>query len=79
MKVMNNSGIDNLISAIIMQAVKDYCRGDDDEKKTILKELRSPWMNGITGGRSIIVAEQLEKNCSDITARLIKYHEISEE
>lgn len=76
---MNNAGIDNLTSAILMQAVKDYCRGGDDEKEVILKELRSKWMCFITDGKSIIVAEQLEKNCSDITARLRKYHEITEE
>ena len=76
---MNNSGIQNLVSAIMLQAVKDYCKETDEGKARILVELRSEWMVAITDGSSKIVADQLEKNCTDITARLQKYHEIKEE
>ena len=74
---MNNSDIQTLVSEIMRQAVKDYCTEETDEGKAkILVELRSKWMVAITDGASTIVADQLEKNCADITARLKKYREI---
>lgn len=75
---MNNSGIQNLVSAIMLQAVKDYCKETDNGKARILVELRSKWMVTITDGASMIVADQLEKNCADITERLKQYREIQE-
>lgn len=61
-----------LTCAITMQAVRDYFANDVTPKKqkTILKELRAPWMDFITDGMSVIVAEQLEKNPKEIRERV---------
>lgn len=74
----------NLVAAIMLQAVKDYFvkRKYDTEKKTeamfikkrkmILKDLRSDYMDTLSNGTSLIVAEQLEKHPKEIRARLLK-------
>lgn len=67
--------------AITMQAVRDYFATNATPKKrdTILKELRSEWMDFITDGTSTIVAEQLEKHPKEIAERLRQHHEIASE
>ena len=62
--------IKNLTSAIILQAVKDYFRASEKGQAQILKELRSTWMDYITDGMSVIVAEQLEIHPEQIRARM---------
>ena len=65
--------IKNLASAVLLQAAKDYCSGDDRQRARILKELRSKWMQELTAlndCNSLIVAEQLEKNYEAIAPRL---------
>lgn len=62
--------IRNLASAVLLQAAKDYCAGDDSQRKVIVKELHSEWMQELTQGISIVVAEQLEKNWEEIAPRL---------
>lgn len=71
---MTNSDVRELTCAITMQAVRDYfARGvTADKQRLILRELRSEWMDYITNGTSVFVAEQLEKNPKEIKARLRK-------
>lgn len=62
--------IRNLASAVLLQAAKDYCAGDEKERAKISEELRSEWMQELTQGISLVVAEQLEKNWEAIAPRL---------
>jgi hypothetical protein len=75
---MNDAQTRNLACAIIMQAVKDYfdANGKPKKQKIILKELRSKWMDFITNGTSVIVAEQLELHPEEIRERLQKHREM---
>lgn len=70
-----------LSCAITMQAVRDYFAPKVTAKKRriILRELRSEWMNFITNGTSVAVADQLEKNPEAIAERMRRHHEIEGE
>ena len=70
---MNTENIRSLTSAIMLQAVKDFARGSAKIRQAILKDLRSKWMDFISDGFSLIVAEQLEKHPEEIIARMRKY------
>ena len=74
---MSDANIRNLTCAITMQAVKDYFASGVTPKKqqTILRELRAPWMDFITNGLSVVVAEQLEKNPKEIRERVRRFSE----
>ena len=74
---MNNECIKQLISAILLQAVKDYCSAKATEKtrKKIIKELYSTRMRFYTNDKSCIVAEQLLLHYNEIATRLHKYKE----
>lgn len=72
---MNDAQARNLVCAIIMQAVRDYLRSASKKKALILKDLRSPYMDMISNGMSVIVAEQLELHPEEIRARLCKMPE----
>lgn len=72
---MNDAQARNLVCAIIMQAVRDYLRSASKKKTLILKDLRSPYMDMISNGTSVIVAEQLELHPEEIRARLCKMPE----
>lgn len=62
-----------LVMTILHQAAKDYCRNESEStRKAILKDLRSSYMEFISDGMSVVVAEQLEKNCEAIKARISK-------
>ena len=65
---MTEADVRELTCAITMQAVKDYFnpKTTPEKQKVILKELRSKWMDFITNGTSIIVAEQLELHPEEI-------------
>lgn len=69
---MNDAQIRNLACAITMQAVRDYFHADGQPKKqkAIIKDLRSEWMDFITNGTSIVVADQLELHPDEIRERL---------
>lgn len=68
---ITEEAIKNLASATLLQAAKDYCRADTKvDKRVILKELNSDWMDLITDGESFIVAEQLPMNERAIRKRL---------
>ena len=60
---------DSLACAIILQAIKDYFNNPSKQKQ-ILKDLRSPHMDFITQGKSLLAAEQLERHPKEIQARL---------
>jgi hypothetical protein len=60
-----------LAMSIVYQSVKDYCRsGSDKKRRGILNDLRSPYMDLISDGMSVIAAEQLEKDPDVIAERL---------
>ena len=62
-----------LFMTIIHKAVKDYCSSESEARRAaILKELRSKYMDYVSDGMSVIVAEQLEKNYDAIKARVLK-------
>ena len=66
-----------LAFAILMQAVKDYCKTTSQKTKiAILQDLRTDYMDEITDGMSVVVAEKLELCPEDIAARLRQHHEI---
>ena len=69
---MNDQNIRNLTCAIVLQAAKDYCnkKASPERKAAILKDLRSKWMDFITEGTSVVVAEQLEKHPQEIAERV---------
>ena len=76
-KEVLNYGIDeirNLGAAICYQAVKDYCNPATTkaQKRVILKDLRSGYLNALTNGTATIVAEQLEVNEWEIKQRIRK-------
>lgn len=65
-----------LVMTIIYNAAKDYCQTTSESKrKAILKDLRSSYMDFASDGMSVITAEQLEKNCDAIKARILKEEE----
>lgn len=88
---MTDQSIRNLACAIILQAVKDYFTKTEykteekteamfiEKRKTILKDLRSHYMDMLSKGTSVIVAEQLELHPEDIAARLRQHGEIGGE
>ena len=69
---MSDFAIRNLVAAITLQAVKDFASGTPAQQRVIIKDLRSPRMEFMTGGQSVVVAEQLEKHPDEIIARLQK-------
>lgn len=85
---MTDQNLRNLACAIILQAAKDYFTRNEykteektermfaKKRKKILADLRSPYMDLLSSGTSIVVAEQLELHPEDIVARLRQHHEI---
>lgn len=71
---MTEHSIRQLAAATTLQAVKDYFskKATPKRRAEILKDLRSGWMRDFTGGTSVNVAEQLEKNPKEIRARIRK-------
>ena len=66
-----------LAFAILLQAVTDYCKTTSESTKfKILQDLRTEYMDSLTDGMSIVVADQLEQNPKEIAARLRQHHEI---
>lgn len=84
---MTDYAIRQLASAIILQAVRDYFIKKeyktvkkteemfDKKRKEIIKDLRSAYMDMLSNGQSVLVAEQLEKHPEEIAVRLHKYEE----
>ena len=71
------NAIRQLACATMLQAAKDFA-DMPSQRKEIIKDLRSPWMQTFTQGTSVNVAEQLEKHPKEIIARIRK-HEMEEE
>ena len=69
---MTTSAIRQLVCAITMQAVRDYFATGVTAKKqqSILRDLRSKWMDFITDGTSVAVADQLELHPDEIRKRV---------
>lgn len=67
---MTDANIRNLACAITMQAVRDYFKTTQKGKNKILKDLRSEYMDFITNGTSVTVADQLELHPNEIRERL---------
>lgn len=66
----------NLACAVLIQAAKDYCQSQDAKiRAKILKDLRSNWMETLTEGTSIVIAEQLELHPKEIAERLRQNYE----
>ena len=70
---MKDFAVRQLAAAVTLQAAKDYFRADDKQKRTILKDLRSNWMDTFTNGTSILVAKQLEFHPAEVEARLCRH------
>jgi hypothetical protein len=65
-----------LVMSIIYRATSEYCGSNSEShRKAILKDLRSRYMNEISDGMSVIVAEQLELHPEEIAERLRRHHE----
>ena len=67
---MTEESIRRLAAAVTMQAVRDFFRANEKGRKQILKDLRSDWMDMLTDGTSVNVAEQLEKHPEEIAERM---------
>jgi hypothetical protein len=65
--------IDNLASAVLLQAAKDYCFGSARERNNVIKDLNSQWMDFLTQGRAKVVAQELELHADEIKERLRRH------
>jgi hypothetical protein len=72
-EILNNIGC-----KVILQAVKDYFRKPKSQK-AILKDLRSTWMDWLTGGKSLWYADQLEHHPETIRENLRKIEAAEED
>lgn len=62
----------DIFMAVTLRAVKDYCKTKDkDKKKSILKDLCSPYLSDRTNGMSVTAAEELKTHPEEIRKRLI--------
>lgn len=76
MNQMRDECVRELACAITMQAVKDYlAENDKAQRRAILKDLRSPYMELLTGGMSSTIVNQLELHPGEIAERMRKYKE----
>ena len=67
-----------LVAAVLLQAARDYCKDDSERKRSeIIKSLRSPYMDFMSNGMSIVVADQLKLHPDEISERL-KYQQEEE-
>lgn len=66
-----------LACAVTAQAIKDYFDKETDkkEKKKIIKDLKSDWMDWFTNGLSPIAAKQIQENPRTICRKLRKVEE----
>ena len=63
--------VSELAAATIWQAAKDYVSTKcDRQRKSILRDLRSDWMQFFTNGLSVVVAKELERNPDEIRKRI---------
>ena len=67
---MSDKSIRSIAAAVLMQAVRDYVKATESKRNAILKDLRSKWMDFLSDGFSLTVANELEKHPAEIAARL---------
>lgn len=67
----------NLGCAIAMQAAKDYASVDasPQSRAAIIRQLRSPYMEFITGGISIMLADALRRDYKSVVKRIYSMEE----
>ena len=70
-----DEGYKRLSYAVLKQAIKDYIDEPVEKRKKILKDLKSPWMDWLTNGMSLVAAQQLKNNPKRIQAILKKCEE----
>jgi hypothetical protein len=70
-----DEGYKRLGYAVLKQAIKDYIDAPAERRKKILKDLKSPWMDWLTNGMSLVAAQQLKNNPRRIQAILSKCEE----
>ena len=69
-------GYQRLGYAIAFQALKDYFGGSTAQKNVIMKDLRSPWMEWITNGLSVQLADRLKSDPKGVERRFKKEAEV---
>ena len=75
---MSPEAIKELANETLLQATKDYCYAiDENQKKKIIKDLNSNWMDFFTDGSSKVVAQALQSNETAIYNRLKENCEIN--
>lgn len=68
-----NKGYKELGAAVAMEAIKEYFASSPAKQRAIIKDLKSPWMELLTSGASLWLAEKLKHNPKEIQARFDKY------
>lgn len=65
----------NLGCAIVLQAVKDYCKrnASNARKGEIMKNLKSDYLIQLSDGLSLVAAQELKKDLKGVAKRLNKY------
>ena len=60
--------------AVVIQAIKDYIEAEHSPKKqrAIIKQLRSPWLDWLSNGLSVQLADRLKTNARETYDRLKK-------
>ena len=70
---VTSTQINELAAAVLIQAIRDfavvYRSGHKAEQNHIIKDLKSTWMDWFTNGKSLLLAEGLEKNPEAIISR----------
>ena len=61
----------NLGCAVAIQAAKDYAAGSPQKRAAIIKQLRSDYMQLITDGVSIMLADALRHDYKSVVNNLI--------
>lgn len=67
----------SLGKAIVYEAIKEFAEEKNNPKmqQKILKDLRSPYMDFVSEGISVIVAEKLATNPDEICDRVRRFEE----
>lgn len=67
-----NDAYKQLGYAVAIQALKDFFYTTEENKKVIIKDLKSKWMDWLTGGLSVQLAEKLETEPKEVKKRFKK-------
>lgn len=60
----------NLGAAIALQAAKDYAKASPAERRWIIKNLRSEYMQSITDGASVLLADALKRDYKRVVKQI---------